>query len=355
MHPLQWDIMSKGTSKAKHLLDMERYYIQGRYTDQEMANKLGVERTTAWRYRKILEDEILFAPLQLDETGRYYIDRSQYISQIRVNLNEALILYLAVRHFSQQTQIAQPHVKSGLEKLAAALHRPMTQRLVQTAAKIELQSADPNRVKALETIAKAWAENSHLRIQYRALSSNQLKTHHVKPYLIEPSHWSDSVYLIGYSDLNKGIVAFKISRIEKAIPTSFEVEDPDPFDEQTLLQHAWGIWMADKEPVTVRLRFAKGRATKRVKESMWHPLEKVVDLEDGGCEWSAEITEWKEMLPFIRSWGADCEVLEPAKLRRELEREVMRLMDNYGIQGQRYDIPESDDDAWADTLFGEKS
>jgi CRISPR-associated endonuclease/helicase Cas3 len=58
------------------------------------------------------------------------------------------------------------------------------------------------------------------------------------------------------------------------------------------------------------------------------------------------------MLPWIRGWGADCEVLEPKILRRALEREVMELMDRYGIKGDTSTISEDDDDAWAAALFG---
>ena len=62
-----------------------------------------------------------------------------------------------------------------------------------------------------------------------------------------------------------------------------------------MLKHAWGIWYEDKTPEPVRLRFSPG-VTKRVKESIWHPLEKVEETEDGGCIWSVEIAEWRDAL-----------------------------------------------------------
>jgi len=38
------------------------------------------------------------------------------------------------------------------------------------------------------------------------------------------------------------------------------------------------------------------------------------------------------MMPWIRGWGADVEVLEPENLREAIEKEVHGLMDVYKIR-----------------------
>ncbi|MBV6467677.1 MAG: hypothetical protein PGMFKBFP_03046 [Anaerolineales bacterium] len=77
-----------------------------------------------------------------------------------------------------------------------------------------------------------------------------------------------------------------------------------------------------------------------MRESIWHPLEKVEDTEDGGCLWSVDIAEWREMLPWIRGWGADCEALEPEGLREALEKEVKKMAEVYGVMTENE--PEDD-------------
>lgn len=320
--------MSRGLNRSERLKELERLYVQRGFTDIEMGERLGVTRTTAYKDRILLETQV---PLTKDKDGRWRIDRSRYISEIRVDLYEALVLYLAARRSSRQHQLAGKHAANGVEKLATALHQPMTQRLVKTADVILSQKGVGERTAVLETIARAWAENIKVRLTYRALESSQTKTHLVTPYLIEPSHWSDSTYLIGHSDLNDDIIPFKIERIEQATLTTEQFDPPDNFDEQTLLRHAWGIWYADKDPITVKLRFAPGRATRRLKESVWHPSEEVTDLENGGCVWKAKVDEWREMLPWVRSWGADVEVLEPVALREKLIKETLGLANIYQL------------------------
>lgn len=316
-----------GKTKAERLEELKRLYIQRAYTDIQLAGKLDVSRETIFRDRK---DLMLDYPVEQDDEGRWYIPRSKLISEIKVNLHEALTLYLAARKTSRQTRFHQPHSANALEKLAATLRQPMTEKLLKAADVVLKQEKDPERIKIIETLAQAWVEQRKVRIEYQPLGMDGLTRHTISIYLIEPSIWSDSVYAVSLSDFNDKIVPFKIERIKTASLSGETFEIPANFDEQLLLKHAWGIWYGDKEPVTVKLRFNKD-AAQRVKESKWHPLEDVQPTEDGGCIWSTDIAEWREMLPWVRGWGADCEVLEPKPLREALIREAQELAKLYQV------------------------
>lgn len=316
-----------GKTKAERLEELKRLYIQRAYTDMELAEKLGVSRETIFRDRKDLSLEY---PIEQDDQGRYHIPKNKLISEIKLNLYEALTLYLAGRKTSRQTRFHQPHTINAVEKLAATLRQPMTERLLKSAEKVTAQEKNPEKVKIIETIAQAWVEQRKVRIEYQALGSDGLTRHTINPYIIEPSIWSDSVYVIAQSDFNDQIFAFKMDRILSAVLSGETFEIPESFDDEELLKHAWGIWYGNKEPEQVKLRFSPA-VTRRVKESIWHPLAKVDDTEDGGCIWSVDIAEWREMLPWIRGWGADCEVLEPKALREALTREAQSLAELYKV------------------------
>ncbi|HRJ58570.1 MAG TPA: CRISPR-associated helicase Cas3' [Anaerolineales bacterium] len=316
-----------GKTKAQRLEEMKRLYIQRAYTDIALAEKLGVSRETVFRDRK---DLMLEYPVEQDDEGRWYIPRAKLISEIKLNLHEALPLYLAGRKTSRQTRFHQPHTVNAVEKLAATLRQPMTERLLRSAERLMGQEKNPDKVKIIETLAQAWVEQRKVRIEYQALGTDSLTRHTISTYLIEPSIWSDSVYVIAQSDFNDQTFAFKIERILSATISGETFDIPESFDDEQLLKHAWGIWYADRDPVTVRLRFSPA-VTRRVKESIWHPLERVEETGDGGCIWSVEIAEWREMLPWVRGWGADVEVLEPEGLRKELMNETKRLTRVYNI------------------------
>ncbi len=321
--------MSKGLSRAERLREMERLYLEHGWTDIEMAERLGVDRTTVYKDRDLLSSE---CPIEPDDDGRYKINRTRYLSHIRVNAYEALALYLPARRAARQTLVAQPHIAKGLEKLAVALKRPMTERLVKAANIILAQAALPERVAIMETVTRGWIEQRKIRLAYRGLRARQTGHHIVKPYLIEPSLWSDGSYVIGHSDYFDDIAVFKIERIESAELKLETFEIPEDFDEQRMLRYAWGIWSSEEEPVTVRLKFSGHEAITRMKETIWHPLQaKPLDQPDGDCLWEAPIAEWQEMLPWVRGWGADVEVIAPEELREKLMREAQKMAELYQV------------------------
>ncbi|GIV84810.1 MAG: DNA-binding transcriptional regulator [Candidatus Roseilinea sp.] len=314
--------MSRAYTRAERLNEMKRLYVQQAFSDIEMSKRLGVDRTTVFRDRLVLEAAYPFIEV---EPGRWKIDRTRLLSEIRLSIDEALPLYLAARRLSRQTRFAQKHIATAIEKLATCLHQPMTARLVRAANDILRQEQRPERLSIIEIITRAWVEQRKARITYRALRAGRPLIH-----TIHPSLWGESAYVIAYTEITGDIVPFKIERIEDAVITGETFTLPDAFDDQALLRYAWGIWIGDGEPVTVRLRFAPGKATRRVQETRWHPSQQITLLEDGGCEWRADVAEPLEMLPWIRGWGADVEVLEPKALRETLMGEAKAMAELYG-------------------------
>jgi proteasome accessory factor B len=136
--------------------------------------------------------------------------------------------------------------------------------------------------------------------------------------------------VIGFDHLRQAIRTFKVERLERVEPTSEQFEPPGDFDPHAFLLNAWGINWGSGETVEVRLRFPPGRVTQRVKESEWHISQRVEDLPDGGCILAVRVGATLEMKPWIRQWGADCEVLSPAELRAEIAEEMRRAAEIYG-------------------------
>ena len=106
-------------------------------------------------------------------------------------------------------------------------------------------------------------------------------------------------------------------------------EVPADFDPRDLLADAWGIWYTENAPVEVVLKFHL-RVARRVRETRWHRSEQEEELPDGSIIWRAKVAEVQEMVPWIRGWGADCEVLEPEELRETMMGEVKALAEKYG-------------------------
>jgi CRISPR-associated endonuclease/helicase Cas3 len=125
---------------------------------------------------------------------------------------------------------------------------------------------------------------------------------------------------------------YKLERIQKAELTDEPFTLSPDFDGPQLLKQAWGVMYGDEQPVEVRLRFS-AEVTPRVRETRWHPSQHV-RLTREGCEWSALIGDTLEIEPWIRTWGADCEVLAPDALRESIISHVRRASRLYQLEQQ---------------------
>lgn len=296
--------------------EMERLYADRAFSDSDLAGRLGVNRSTVYRTRIFMEEE-LHLPFVTEAPGRYRLDRQKQLGSIRLSQLEALALYLGGRRLQQQTRIAHLPTAAALEKLAVVLRQPMMNNLVRAAQEVLEQEADPQQAHNLEQIVEGWISGRKVRVRYLKPHAEAARVHMISPYQIEPSVWGDSVYLIGHSDHYDAVITLKLNRIERAAVTTEPFTIPDSFDSHAMLEYAWGIWHADSAPQTVRLRFSP-LVTPRVKESVWHPTQTIRDRPDGGCEWEAQIAEWREMEPWVRGWGAQVEVLAPPDLRESV-------------------------------------
>ncbi|MCP4420365.1 MAG: WYL domain-containing protein [Chloroflexi bacterium] len=347
--------MSRASGRTERLRLLEKKYLQGAYTDEELAHFFEIkDKSTIYKDRQLLmkEHKIEFVKV---ERGRWKIDRNKYISNLRINLYETAMLYLMARKAARQTRFPNPHVVSLLESIAIMLNQPLMDRLLQSTGFIPAGDGGGGETAVLEKIISCWVDQRKINIRYQGLKSQKPTVHLVSPYLLEPSLWNEGVYLVGYSEKMDKIIPFKLNRILKAADTSQPIIFPKSFNESDFLNNVWSIWDGDGELVTVKLRFRGETAVRRVQESVWHPNQEQPELlENGDLIWCTQVAEWREMLPWIRGWGADCEVLEPRGLRREVEREILRLtavyqMPNHTVLAQEDD--EDYDDQWASTLF----
>jgi predicted DNA-binding transcriptional regulator YafY len=265
---------------------------------------------------------------------RWKIDRQAYLVNVRFNLNEAMAIHLATRLLATRMDRSNPHAASALHKLGLALQSlaPLISRYVSRSA-LKMQSMDqkqdPVFLDVLQKLTIAWAEGKKVKVWHRSDKSHEIKTYTYATYYIEPYAIGQSTYVFGFSEPPDAIRTFKIERIEKVEILSEPYTIPDTFDPFELLSDAWGIWFTNEEPEQVTLLFHQ-RAAQRVGETRWHRSEQVEFQEDGRLLWRALIDEPREMLPWVRGWGADVEVIEPDWMRDELIKEIQEMAVLYG-------------------------
>ena len=303
-------------------------------TKADIARKLNVHRSTASEYLDSLES--IKVPVYEISPGRYTIDRDHYEVEISVDMHEALALHLASRLLTTRTDKHNPHAASALRKLGRALKQlaPLISDHMKRSADV-LDGDDRRRdlifMQALETLTRAWSRGRKVRLTHE-MDDGSIHEYTFSPYFIEPYAVGRTMHVIGLREPINKIRTFKIERIRTIeILENLSYEIPDTFDPRSQLRNAWGIWFTENDPVTVRLQFSRNVAP-RIRETVWHYNQEPLKLlENGDVVWEALVAEPQEMIPWIRGWGADVEVLEPESLRKALRREAQKLAELYEV------------------------
>jgi predicted DNA-binding transcriptional regulator YafY len=327
--------MSKAENKAARILQIEALLLghsEG-LIPADMARKLEVNRSTITRCLPDLPKHIYVDDL---DGGRWKIDRSNMLVNVRLSLHEAMAVHLAARLLATRMDKKNPHAAAALRKLGVSLER-LAERVsthLQKSADVmddEAQRHDPKYLEVLETLTLAWAEARKVKLWHRG-RQERIQEYVFAPYFIEPYAIGQTTHVLGVIDPRHRRITFKLERIERIELLREPFDLPPDFDPRAVLADAWGIWYTDNEPVEVVLKFHP-RVARRVRETRWHRSEAPPEEQaDGSLVWRARIAEPQEMLPWIRGWGADVEVMEPATLRRELVRETRRQMQIYGLE-----------------------
>lgn len=181
----------------------------------------------------------------------------------------------------------------------------------------------------LEQIARAWAERRIVRLWYRSPRSGEMRQRDLAPYCLEVSGPAYSCYVIGYDNWAKGVRTYKLDRLERAQMLDESYEIPADFDANVYLVDSWGI-MRGKDLTEVVLQFNREVAA-LVRERTWHPSQMVDELADGSLLFTVRVSDPREMRPWIRSWGAEVEVLEPVELRAEMAEQARRMTERYQV------------------------
>ena len=326
--------MERAATKAERLLQIESLLLahpEG-LSQAEIARRIGVNRSTVYRYLPDLTAR--FAVYELDD-GRLAIDRDHYLMNVRLTLHESMALHLAARLMATRTDKLNPHASAALRKLGLALSRlapRVSGHLLASAEVMEDQARrhDPVYLQALEALTRAWSDGRVAHLWHR-LPDGRVFDYDFSPYFVEPYAVGQTTHVIGWREPPNALRTFKLERIQRVELLDRTYTIPDDFDPRDTLADAWGIWYTEAEPVKVVLRFHP-RVAQRVRETRWHRSEQVEEQEDGSLLWRARVAEPQEMLPWIRGWGADVEVVGPEEVREALVSEARRLAAMYDIQ-----------------------
>jgi proteasome accessory factor B len=293
----------------------------------EIAEECGVDRRTIYRDLSLLGQVGL--PIYQRE-GRYFINHDYYLATLRLNINEAVALFLAARALHGYAGQQNPHIVSALAKLSAVLPGPVASHVAYLADAIRGQAVDRGFVSVLEAVTRAWSEQRTLKMWYGPPGTSGISLHEFSTYFLEPAA-QGGLYAVGFDEVYRRVCAFRLQWMRRVKVLQRRYEIPSEFDPRRYLANAWGLIQGDGDETTrVVLVFAP-EVTSLVKEHIWHASQQLEILSDNRCTLDLKVSNWKEMIPWLLSWGGQVEVMEPKGLRDAMTTEAGRMLAQYGV------------------------
>jgi Predicted transcriptional regulator len=288
----------------------------------DLSHIFKVNRRTIYRDLNFLTEQGV--PLW-QENGIFRINRARYQMTIRLTYHESVALVLAGLLLARTFDERNPHVISALRSLAVTLPEPFGAQLERAASRTQSQQANHRHTAVLEAIAEGWGTGRKVQIAYNSPKDDTLHERTISPFILEPT--AAGVYVIGYDEASHEIRTFKLERVQSARVLSEGYTIPADFDPIGYLQNSWQI-MTGNQPVEVILHFIPEAAV-YVRERIWHSSQEIESDSDRGLTLRLCIAEPREMLPWIRSWGPQVEVIAPDWLRERVAEELRRGAEMY--------------------------
>jgi predicted DNA-binding transcriptional regulator YafY len=176
----------------------------------------------------------------------------------------------------------------------------------------------------LETLNRAVIEKKVVEISYYTMSRKKMTRRQVEPYKLW--FFDGTFYLIGRCRRKDDVRIFAVDRIKMLdlIEESFKI--PADFNLDDFMNSSFGVFQG--KPQTVKIWFS-AEAAEYVKEKTWHESQQIRKQRDGSIIFEAQVAGTAEIKLWILRWGARAVVLEPDKLRDDIQSEAADMLAVY--------------------------
>ncbi len=289
-----------------------------------LAEQFEVSEKTAQRDVACLRDR-LCAPLEFDHrrNGYYYDDPFYELPCLPASQQEVLCLLMARRLLDQAAGgYIGRELESLKEKIFAAESRiGLTPEAAQRVFSATWSGYSPAQEETFRLTSWALIHHRPIRFDYHSPIADETTYRIAEPHHLQ--HYMASWVLTAFCRNRHAWRKFYLARMDnlRTLEPPFE---PRPESEwRPLLDSAFGLFQGD-DTTAVTLRFTPFRA-RWIREQHWHPAQQLSELPGGGLELTLPAADFREIKMRVLQFGADCEVIEPEALRREIEQEIEKL------------------------------
>lgn len=271
-------------------------------------------------------------PMQFDaQQGCYAIAGQYYLPPTNFTPEEALALIVLCEELGDETRLpffaparrAAIKLESGLPpRLRDYLRKVSPAVGIALAPQAVLSGQDAVFAGLLDAIAR----RKCVRIQYDSFTERELISTRLSPYRVLFSR--RSWYCIGRSSLHRSVRTFNLGRIRSLERLDEPFPVPAGFRLQRYLRNAWHLIPERGPDQRVHVRFGP-LVGRNVAEVLWHKTQRTELRADGSLDFHVTVSGLQEISWWILGYGAQAEVIAPARLREIIAQHAQQLARQY--------------------------
>lgn len=316
-------------SKISHLLEMIiTLQYKGLTTASELADTLGVDKKTIYRYINSLNEANIPIHTKKGRYGGFYIDKEFYMKPSKLNEEELQSLLMASHVLTEENGfVGEKSLKTAIEKIKSLCINEDNQLKYLN----DSGSFNANEIGSLQSledkIAKinyAMSRGRTLSLNYLSLNKNNLTIEKLDCYnlIFREGAW----HAIGYNHRKDSVQTFRVSRISSLKITDEIYMRPYNFSLKDYIRDNWGSFKEGKIKVTIKF---SEEAVPLIKSGKWHISEELEILEDGSVLFNLYVDETGELKNWVIGFGRNAELIEPQQLREEIKQELAEMCKKY--------------------------
>jgi len=222
-------------------------------------------------------------------------------------------------------------IESAFKKIESALPEKNIEFLNNFDSMITVRADAPKDFDqhkgTIRTLMEATSEGNRLRMYYYSVHSQKKKSYTVHPYRL--LYFRSGLYLFAYVEEYQQIRTFAVERIERIEKLADHFEKPADFTVENYLGEAFGV--IKEEASDVEVIFGADVA-EYVRSRVWHASQQVREIGGGRINLKMRAGGEYELASWILSFGPSATVVAPERLRRRVESDLARAMENYRME-----------------------
>jgi len=283
-------------------------------TVSELAERCEVSTRTVYRYLNLLKMAGL--PIYTDKGYRFL--QEMHLPPVNFTLPEAISLCLASSSLIKQKGTPfSLAAKQAFEKIAAQLPSQLKNLTATTPKYLSFgESPKVNYAKKSDIFKKlevARVQKQTCLINHHSFARGETLSRLVNPLglIYRQGFW----YLIAFCHKCHEVRLFRIDRIKSVQLLKEKFKPPVNFSVDEYMKDAWQIMRG--KPYKIKIK-VKGQAVKLITETKWHQSQQLELHKDNSVTVSFYIGSFKEIIPWILTFGRQAKVISPPQLKKAL-------------------------------------